>query len=145
MTGLERAALRRLALNVLAQHVGPAASAEEVAVAARRAHDALVRVSIPLIGQIGVDALIGRALHLAQREYPWLGGTPESRGSNDGPFTEVIARLAHQEPVVATEGAAAVFATYAELLVTFIGESVTTRLLRQAWPEAFSDTSAEET
>jgi hypothetical protein len=31
------------------------------------------------------------------------------------------------------------------LLVTFIGEPLTARLLRQAWPDAFSDASTEET
>ena len=45
---------------------------------------------------------------------------------------------------VATEGAAAVFAIFAGLLVTFIGEPLTTGLLQKAWPNAFSDTHAEE-
>ena len=77
MTALGNAALRQLALKVLAQHAGSAAGAEALAAAAHRAYDDLARVSAPLIGQVGVDALTGRALHLAQREYPWLVHTRE--------------------------------------------------------------------
>jgi hypothetical protein len=44
---------------------------------------------------------------------------------------------------VATEAAGALFAILIELLVTFIGKSLTTRLLRQAWPN-FVDARLEE-
>ena len=144
MTALENAALRQLALKVLAQHAGSAAGAEALAAAARRAYDDLARVSAPLIGQVGVDALTGRALHLAQREYPWLVHDARA-GASGGPFAQVIVCLERQDPAVAIEAAGAVFATFTGLLVTFIGEPLTARLLRQAWPDAFSDASTEET
>ena len=144
MTALENAALRQLALKVLAQHAGSTAGAEALAAAARRAYDDLARVSAPLIGQVGVEALAGRALHLAQREYPWLVQTREP-GQAERPFTQVIACLERQDPAVAIEAAGAVFATLTGLLVTFIGEPLTARLLRQAWPDAFADASTKET
>jgi hypothetical protein len=144
MTALENAALRQLALKVLAQHAGSAAGAEAIAAAARRAYDDLARVSAPLIGQIGVEALTGRALHLAQREYPWLAQTREPEHAEE-PFAQVIACLMRQDPAVAIEAAGAVFATLTGLLVTFIGEPLTARLLRQAWPDAFSAAKTEET
>ena len=137
MTPLGHAALRQLALKVLAQHAGPAAGAEALAAAARRAYDDLARVSAPLIGQVGVDALTGRALHLAQREYAWLVPAREPE-EGAGPFAQVIVCLEQQDPAVATEAAGAVFATFTGLLVTFIGEPLTTGLLRKAWPTAFS-------
>jgi hypothetical protein len=144
MTTLEKAALQQLALKVLAQHAGSAAGAEAVAAAARRAYDDLARVSAPLIGQVGVDALTGRALHLAQREYPCLVHTREPEQA-EGPFNQVILCLERQDPAVATEAAGAVFAALTGLLVTFIGEPLTAGLLRQAWPAAFSDASTAET
>jgi hypothetical protein len=143
MTALGNAALRQLALKVLAQHAGPAAGAEALAAAAHRAYDDLARVSAPLIGQVGVDALTGRALHLAQREYPWLAHTREPEQA-EGPFAQVVVSLARQDPGVATEAAGAVFATFTGLLVTFIGEPLTLRLLRRAWPDAFADASTAE-
>jgi hypothetical protein len=144
MTALGHAARRQLALKVLAQHAGPAAGAEALAAAAHRAYDDLARVSAPLIGQVGVDALTGRALHLVRGEYPWLVGTREGTPppeQAEGPFTQVIVCLERQDPAVATEAAGAVFATLTGLLVTFIGEPLTAGLLRKAWPTAFSDAS----
>ena len=148
MTALGDAALRQLALKVLAQHAGPAAGAEALAVAAHRAYDDLARVSAPLIGQVGVDALTGRALHLSQREYPWLDRTREATPrpeQAEGPFAQIVFSLEQQDPAVATEAAGAVFATFTGLLVTFIGEPLTAGLLRKAWPDAFSDASTVET
>lgn len=139
----ENAALRQLALRVLAHHAGPDAGAEAFAAAAYRAYDDLARVSAQLIGQAGVDALTSRALHLAQQAYPWLVHRREPEQA-EGPFAQVIACLKRQQPAVATEAAGAVFATLAGLLVTFIGESLTTQLLRKAWPDAFSAAGAEE-
>jgi hypothetical protein len=144
MTALERAALRQLALKVLEQHAGPAADTQALSGAARRAYDDLVRVSAPLIGKVGVDALTGRALHLARREYPCLIRTRDPEPADD-PFAQVIACLERQDPAVATEADGAVFATLTGLLVTFIGEPLTAGLLRKAWPEAFSAVIAEET
>ena len=143
MTTLGETALRQLALTVLAQHAGSAADAAALAAGARRAYDDLAHVSTPLIGQVGVDALTGRAVHLAQRKYSWLVDPREPEHTHE-PFVHVIASLERQHPAVATEGAVAVFATFAGLLVTFIGEALTAGLLRQAWPNAFSDTHTKE-
>jgi hypothetical protein len=101
-------------------------------------------VSAPLIGQVGVDALTGRTLYLAQRKYPWLIHTREP-DEWKGPFAQIVFCLERQDPAVATEAAGAVLTTLTGLLVTFIGEPLTTRLLRKAWPDAFSDASIEET
>jgi hypothetical protein len=135
--------LQRLALNVLAHHAGPTASAEALSAAACRAYDDLARVSAQVIGQAGIDSLTGRALHLAQREYPWLVHRREPE-QPEGPFAQVIVCLKRQDPAVAFEAAGAVFATLAGLLITFIGESLTSQLLRKAWPDAFSAGSAKE-
>jgi len=144
VTALENPALRQLALKALAQRAGSAAGAGALAAAAQRAYDDLAQVSTPLIGQVGVDALTGRTLYLAQRKYPWLIHTREP-DEWKGPFAQIVFCLERQDPAVATEAAGAVLTTLTGLLVTFIGEPLTTRLLRKAWPDAFSDASVEET
>ena len=144
MTALGNAALRQLALKVLAQHAGSAAGAEALWAAAHRAYDDLARVSAPLIGNVGVDALTGRALHLAQRQYPWLVHTSEPEHA-EGPFAQVKSCMEHQDPAVAIECVGAVLATFIGLHITLIGQPLTAGLLRQAWPAAFSDVSTEET
>jgi hypothetical protein len=119
------------------------AAGDKVFAGAARAYDDLARVCLPLIGQVGVAALTARAVHLAQREHSWLvdAGAP---ASTTEPFVPVLARLAEQDSAVATDGVAAVLAMLVELLITFIGESLTAGLLREAWPEAFSEAQAEE-
>lgn len=136
-------AARELALKVLAHHAGANAGAAAVATAALRTYDHLARASAQLIGQAGVDALTGRALHLAQQEYPWLVYTREPE-QPEAPFSQIVVCLKRQDPAVASEAAGAVFGTLAGLLVTFIGEPLTMQLLRKAWPDAFSAASAEE-
>jgi hypothetical protein len=132
------ATLRQLARRVLAQRGGGANGVESLASAATGAYDDLVRVSAPVIGLVGVDALTGRAVHLVQREFPWLVTSPTPKRLG-GSFADVIASLQKQDLAVATDATAAVFATFAGLLVTFIGESLTARLLDEAWPEASPD------
>ena len=144
MTALENPTLRQLAQKALAQRAGSATGGHALAAAAQRAYDDLARVAAPLIGQVGVDALTGRTLYLAQRKYPWLVHTREP-DQWEGPFAQIVFCLERQDPAVATEAAGAVFITLTTLLVTFIGEPLTARLLRQAWPDAFSDASIEET
>jgi signal transduction histidine kinase/ActR/RegA family two-component response regulator len=142
MTAREIETRRQLALRVLVHQAGPDADAASLAAAGRRAYDELARVAAPLVGRAGVDALTGRALHLAQREYPWLADArePEQAG---GPFAQVVFALARQDPAVATEAAVAVLAIFVGLLVTLIGKPLTARLLRTAWPDALSDASAD--
>ncbi len=144
MTALEIAARRQLAARVLLHQAGPDADAAALAAAARRAYDDLARVVAPLIGQAGLEALTGRALHLAQQEHQWLLHTREPV-QGEGPLSQVMSTLERQDPAVAAEAAGTVFTTFTGLLVTFIGESLTLRLLQKAWPDAFSDAGADQT
>jgi len=138
MSGSDVAALRQLAVRVSMHKAGQSPDAAALAAAARRSFDELARVLAPMIGQIGIDALAARAVHLAQWEYSWLANTRDPEHT-DGPFAHVGMALEHQEPALATEAAAALLATFTGLLVTMIGEPLTARLTRQAWPDGFSD------
>lgn len=133
-------AMRPFALKALATRTPPGAGAGAAAVAgaAQRAYDDLARVTAPLIGQIGVDSLTGRALYLAQRQYRWLDQTPEPDQWR-GPFARIVFCLKQQDPVVAHEAAGVVLAILTGLLATLIGSPLTTRMLQEAWPDAFSE------
>ena len=145
MTAPERVPLRQLALNVLMREAGSGADAAALAAATHRAYDNLSRVLVPLIGEVGITALTARALHLAQREYPWLARTRDSTQIDES-FTQLRLSLEqHDDPAIAAEAAAAALASLLALLVTFIGEPLTMNLLRQAWPDRASDPSTKET
>jgi hypothetical protein len=134
------AGLRPFALKVLKHRAGSDAGARQLAEAVQRAYEDLARVSVPLISLVGLDALTGRALYRVQRTYQWLVPVHEATEWH-GPFAHIISCLEQQEPAVAAEAAGAILATLTELLVTFIGEPLTARMLQDAWPDAFADTA----
>jgi hypothetical protein len=133
-------AFRRL----LAREVETDADPRAIAAAARRLCERFAQHVTPLIGNAGVGAICARSLHLAQRHVPGLAPVLASE-RDGGPFTSAQRFLEHQEPAVAAEAAVAVLATVGDLLASFIGESLTTRLLREAWPDDFVDDATEET
>jgi hypothetical protein len=145
MTHPGRKATRRgLARRVLARRAGPAVDATAVAAAASRAYDDLAGVLAPVIGDGGVAAMTDRALHLTTREYAWLPA--RAPGSADTTFTHVCDALKQQDdPAVAAEAAAAVFAAIIDLLATFIGDPLAARLVQQAWPDGVFSTDTVET
>lgn len=138
MTSPETMVLRQRLVRVITGRVGSSTSAGAVAAAARLTHDDLTAVFAPLISSAGVDALWGRAFDLAQREYP-ADGRQGDNSTTDEPFAQASLWLESQVPSVATDAAAAMFATFAELLTALIGEPLTTRYLEKAWPDGFSD------
>ena len=135
-----KAELHQLALTVLARPQGETQGADAFAATATRAYADLVQVSAPLIGHVGVAALTGRALHLARREHPILRRNSEPADAERA-FDHLSASLQGQDPAAATDAAAAVFATFFGLLINFIGEPLTTGLLRKAWPDAVNNSN----
>lgn len=138
MTSPETAALRQRLIGVITGRVGSSTGANAVAAAARLTYDDLTAVFAPLISSAGVEALWGRAFDLAQREYP-ADGRRDDGGPQDEPFARVTLWLQRQAPSTAADAAAAMFASFAELLTTLIGAPLTTRYLEKAWPGEYSD------
>jgi hypothetical protein len=130
-----------VAMSVLTSRVGSGADVATVAATARAAYDDLAGVLRPLIGQLGLDAVTTRALHLAQREYPPL---PAEDTDQDGAFAQVSVWLTQQDAGSVMDAAAAILSTLGGLLITFIGEPLTMRLLRKGWPDGFTDVKTEE-
>lgn len=86
----------------------------------------------PMIGRRGVDALIGRSLHLISPAFPWLSRAGAS-SSAPGPLANFLARLEAGEPAEATEASLALLLTFTDLLATLIGASLAGRLLDPIW------------
>jgi hypothetical protein len=130
MTSPDTSAFQKVIVTTLTRRAGSVADATGVARAVRSVYGDLAAALVPLISQAGVDALVARALHLAQREYPLEQAGDEQA---DEPFAQVIRWVERQrDPTLATDAAAAMLATFAALLATLIGEPLTTRYLRKA-------------
>lgn len=89
---------------------------------------------IPLIGERGYTALVGRSLALAQPGGGWLEAAPSPDGAtvalaSAGPGTP------QPDPGQVREAAVAVVGSLISLLLTFIGAELTRRALQRGWPD----------
>jgi len=135
--------LRQAIQRALTREAGTDPDAKALAAAALRVYDTLAGQLALLIGDGGVRALTARSLHLVQRDFPWLAEAQETHPVK-GPLAQLGFHLERQEPAVAAEGAAAALATLGGLLETLIGEPLTMRVVRAAWPSAFPDETHQE-
>lgn len=132
-TQLERARL-------LLAHEGGLEGQAEHAVAAERVYDKLHAHLAPILGSAGVRALLARSVKLIRDRFPFLEvAVVESS-------TKLRECLQARESAVAGESAASLFGTFFALLTTFIGERLTTQVLRRAWPtiDDMAGTTAEK-
>jgi hypothetical protein len=84
-----------------------------------------------LMGKTGFRGLLSRSIAAASEEVRWLRAVHvKSDGSLTG-LRELHAQLA---PAVFFEGRTVMLAQLLGSLVAFIGEELTMRLLREAWP-----------
>lgn len=118
---------RPLPGNIATQGSGAGADAGAVAEAAIRKWDQIARQLAPIIGEGGFRALYVRGLHLTRSTYPWLPVAQEPDQTT--PFTSLRVSLQGRESTEARDASNALLVTFTELLATFIGEGLTTRLL----------------
>jgi hypothetical protein len=86
----------------------------------------------PLMGNVGFRALLSRALALANAEVPLLRAMHiKADGSFDG-LDELGAQV---DPDEIFKGRVVLLAQLLGLLVAFIGEDLTLRLVREVWPK----------
>jgi hypothetical protein len=85
-----------------------------------------------LVGNAGYHALLLRGLTLAGAEVNWLRAVQvKADGSLPG-LEELHAKL---DPAEFAEGRAVLLAQLLGLLVAFIGQNLTLRLVREIWPK----------
>src|SRR5450830_2117469 len=85
-----------------------------------------------LMGNVGFRVLLSRALALANAEVPWLRAVHVNA---DGSF-EGLDKLGTQvDPDEIFEGCVVLLSQLLGLLVAFIGEELTLRLVLEVWPK----------
>lgn len=127
--------LRQLAAQLLALETDRGAAVDTASVF--RVCGRLGVLLTKLAGAAGFRSLLARALSLAQAEEPWLMAVrvdPDGRlvgAEHSGDNDELL------------RGEIALVAQLLGLLHVFIGEALTTQLLKEAWPDASINTGAE--
>jgi len=134
---------QRVFERMLIREAGPAADASAVAAAALRLCERVARQLVPLIGEAGVAAICDRGLYLTQRGVPGLSPVRAAEPT-DGPFTRAHLFIEQQDSALVSEAAVALLTTVSELLASFIGDSLTTHLLREALSDDFAGDTTEE-
>jgi hypothetical protein len=128
--------MRKLAERLIVEEAklhkpGDAKAKETFAVSARLRPQLTV-----LMGAAGYRAVVSRAMTLASAELKWLG---EVRVDPDGSL-QGLEELAAKFPAGAVaQGRVTQLAHLLELLVSFIGEGLTTRLVRELYPKLSDD------
>lgn len=121
-TGLSRAAKELADRLVAFEAIQPVSDEDRMATC--RVCEKLRRPLSRLMGPAGFSSLLSRALTLAQRDAPALDRVRvTTTGALEGLLDE------------AAQASSALVAYLIELLTTFIGESLTLRLLQDIWPD----------
>lgn len=131
------------ARQILATETADTTSPGHLGTGTAKACEKLAKQLAPIIGDVGIRALLDRGLTLTKAQFPWLahaGATPA-----EWPWTQLRNSIAQQEPGVALEGSAALLASFLELLGRLIGAGLTARLVHDLWPAVFPLRSSKET
>lgn len=117
----------------------PSASAAAVETACRKLKGQLVGV----LGAGGASAVLGRALHLAKREQPWLAEVAVS-GEPGACFSGLADSLPADTDEEAITAATALLAHTLDLLVTLLGDDLGTKPIQRLWPQQISVKETDE-
>ncbi|HET9698333.1 MAG: hypothetical protein ACM3JB_00770 [Acidobacteriaceae bacterium] len=96
---------------------------------------------ITLAGVAGFRSLLSRALTLARAEVPSLSAVQVAADGSLRGLDELVSQTDKEH---AREGGAILIAQLVGLLLTFIGEGLTIRLVQDVWPEAAFDGRVSE-
>jgi hypothetical protein len=133
---MRREAFRQLPVG----EAGSDADTTAIASGARRLCERFAQQRTPIIGDAGMAAICSRSLHVALRQLP----SPTPICAQTGDPCGRLQVLPHElEPGGATEAVVDVLTTARALLDSFIGQALTTRLLRDVWPDAFDGDTQE--
>ena len=127
---------RDLALRLLAYENAAGKTSEPTEFAAFGVCERLRGPLIALAGVAGFRSLLSRALTLARAEAPSLSAVQVAA---DGSLKGLDELEPQTDKEHARDGGAILIAQLIGLLLTFIGEGITLRLVQDVWPEAAFD------
>lgn len=127
-------AMRDLARRLLtASRTDSHAQGHDAAIVIEKLRSSLTRFA----GPEGFTSLLRRAVRLAARERPFLQGLEVNADGRLMGMEQLRAEAGVDAERARDEAAVEIAANLLELLVTFIGETLTLNLVREAWPETF--------
>ncbi len=132
---------RDLAQRLLAHENAAGKTSEPTQFAAFGVCERLRQPLITLVGVAGLRSLLSRALTLARAEAPSLSAVQVAA---DGSLKGLDELASQTDKGQARDEGAILIAQLIGLLLTFIGEGLTLRLVHDVWPEAAFDGRVSE-
>ena len=135
-------ASRHLARSLLTYEAAAGKNSEPTESAPSRVFEKLRRPLCALAGVAGFRSLLSRALTLARAEAPSLSAVEIAADGSLQGLDELgpqIDKDKDRGQVNTNEAGAILIANLIGLLLTFIGEAVTLRMLQEVWPKAVFD------
>jgi hypothetical protein len=132
---------RHLAQRLLAYEAVAGENSVPAESAAFRVCAKLRQPLITLAGVVGFRSLLSRALTLAKAEAPRLSAVQVAA---DGSLKGLDELASQTDKEHAGDGGAILIAQLIRLLLIFIGEGLTLRLVQDVWPEAAFDGPVSE-
>jgi hypothetical protein len=132
---------RHLAQRLLTYEAVAGENSEPAESAAFRVCAKLRRPLITLAGVAGFRSLLSRALTLARAEAPSLSAV---QVTTDGSLKGLDELEPQADKEHARDGGAILVAQLIGLLLTFIGEGLTLRLVQDVWPDVIFDGRVSE-
>jgi hypothetical protein len=121
---------RRLIGHEAGARTDPASTAAALERACQRLKDRLV----PLIGPDGFRIMLANAVDVTRADHPFLQAI-DSRADLNGCFHELSEAMRGCTGEAALAGAVRVLSAFLGLLGSFVGDALTERLVRGAWPD----------
>ena len=98
---------------------------------------------IAIVGDGGFNALYARSLFLTKPHHPWLTG--RAQAVQTGSWLEELKNdFEGKTPAQIREANALLLKTFTDILVSLIGEPLTTRILNSAWSDIAQDGITKE-
>ena len=126
--------LADFARGLLRYEAGQTGDPDDFATGFQRVCGALHQRLSPLISAPGFHTLMARAIVLAARDFPLLA-TVKVTANGDCAVSGLPTDEAVRAPALVADAMTAVLAQFIGLLVTFIGENLGLRKVREIWPE----------
>lgn len=129
-------ALRQVIIRLLTEEATQSRDREDVTASVVRVYEQFAYRLAPLIGEIGVEAILNRSAKLTQAEFPFFA-TNAVVSPGERVRTQLWEALKEQETAMVRKASEALLTKFAALVIKLIGERLAWRLLFNLSPEIF--------
>ena len=131
---VETTVLDARARAIVSSAIGGQSAPDQIVGAIQDVFERLDAATSEIIGALGFRAVMGRAVQLSHCPFRWLEDSQADDAAPDALDPAQI--IARDGAAVVVDAAVGLLANIMALLCNFVGDNLTLRLLRKAWPNS---------